>query len=635
MASSPEGTKVTPIKPQVVSTSYDEVAATPVPGRVLSEVVEPVERAGEPPAQRLARSVEGRSETTDTVLRVSVLGDGARRKARDEGELVAEAESQAREANRSRGPHTRPQVSQQIADTWNTLMGAGHIRYPVYDPQLLAAWPLQSTILPQCLRALTVNVHGFGFDFSPLFDADELEGDDAFKLETERWHNAAKEFFAFASLDYSFTELVQRTALDRFTVGYSGWELLRDRNTAALVGLEHVPAITLRMGFRDAAPTYVTRKILSLDGSRWVETSAWKRLTRYAQIEGNKMVWFKEVGDPRFIDRWTGEVLAPRQDTMFLGHPRAARELLWFGGYNPADPYGYPLPCWIGSLIAAAGDRAADEINYAYFLNKSVPPLAVLVSGGVLDEASMDRIDEKMLELKGIENWHKMLVLHATSKAEGDVRDLLDPGAATTPKIELQPLTQAMHKDALFQKYKEKARDNVRSACGIPPIFIGETLEYNRATAEVAMEVAERGVFAPLRNEFDDRINRFIMPELGVLWWRFASGTPDLTNVEDVTRAIETGVKAGVGNPNVYAQVLEKVLKVPIPPVAQPWANYPIDLVKIALQSGLVTMDFSGDGEVTIEVNESMRDRFKETCGAVIEDALDRLLVRARDMAAA
>jgi capsid portal protein len=174
----------------------------------------------------------------------------------------------------------------------------------------------------------------------------------------------------------------------------------------------------------------------------------------------------------------------------------------------------------------------------------------------------------------------------------------------------------------------------VRSACGVPPIAIGESQDYNRATAQVAMEMAERGVFAPLRNEFDDRINRFIMPELGILHWKFRSGTPDLTNVEDTVSAIEAGVLAGVGSPNLYGQILSKIFKTEIPPNPDEWANFPIDLVKLGLQSGLVAMDFTGSG-VELGVNEAMRDRFQEAVGECLIDAVDRALVLAREQVAA
>ncbi|GAG53007.1 unnamed protein product, partial [marine sediment metagenome] len=222
----------------------------------------------------------------------------------------------------------------------------------------------------------------------------------------------------------------------------------------------------------------------------------------------------------------------------------------------------------------------------------SVPPLAVMVSGGALTPESQKRVEEDWAEIQGVENWHKVLFLEAIPHAGGTAADLMAMGANITPKIELKSLTEAQHEDALFQNYKKTARDNVRSSCGVPPIVIGESEDYTRATAQVAMEVAEQFMFGPLRNEWDDQINRMLLPELELKYWKYRSGTPDLTNVEDVARAIEVGNKVGVGNPNIYSKVLERVLGVELPQNDAPWAQFPVDLVKIAMQSGLVTMDF-------------------------------------------
>jgi hypothetical protein len=73
--------------------------------------------------------------------------------------------------------------------------------------------------------------------------------------------------------------------------------------------------------------------------------------------------------------------------------------------------------------------------NFLYFENKSVPPMALLVSGGRISEASVPRIERFIEEnLKGKANFHKILILEADGAGTGD------GGRA---KIELRPLTDA------------------------------------------------------------------------------------------------------------------------------------------------------------------------------------------------
>src|SRR5215510_12132336 len=56
--------------------------------------------------------------------------------------------------------------------------------------------------------------------------------------------------------------------------------------------------------------------------------------------------------------------------------------------------------------VASAGRRLArkmEEVNYLYFQNKSMPPLALLVSGSRLSDASIPRIERFIEENKHYE----------------------------------------------------------------------------------------------------------------------------------------------------------------------------------------------------------------------------------------
>lgn len=554
------------------------------------------------------------------VLRASVVGRGV---------PFSTVRQDTAPPDRSSG---MPMVSGQIR-IFQQLYGAGLLIDPPYNPEYLAKLPHFSSILGQCQRAIAQGIHGHGFGFTSTFDAREKEGQVAFLAEAEGEKERAKSFFNDASLDYSFIELALRTRLDLASVGWSGWEFIRDMTSGRLVGFEHAPGVTLRLGVTDTHPTLIYRIVMNQDGSGWRRVPAWKHLRRYIQVMGGKLAFFKQPGDPRAIDKATGSVLRATMNTEDYRDPSLARELLWFSEYDSSSPDGYGVPDWIGTLVDIAGERAAAEVNWSYFTNKSVPPLAILVQGGALTQESHERIAEKLDELKGVENWHKVLILEATTDATGSVKDLLDPAAATTPRVSVEKLTDAQHGDALFQNYTKQSRDKVRSATGVPPVLIGESSDYNRATAQVAMEVFEQWTAAPKRNAFDDRVNRFVMPEVGTLWWKFRSNPPNLSNVDDIMKAIETGVKAGVGSPNLYGEVLEQVLNVDIANIDQAWANFPIDLTKQAMASGLVSINME-EGTIGVELNEEHREKFKDMVGQMLESAIDRTLLKARAMAA-
>src|SRR5207253_7971441 len=106
-------------------------------------------------------------------------------------------------------------------------------------------------------------------------------------------------------------------------------------------------------------------------------------------------------GDPRVVSQLTGAV-CPDVESLLRKHPQdaPATEMIHFAIHAPRSPYG--IPRWMGALLSVLGSRESEEVNYLYFSNKSVPPLALLVSGGKLSEASVPRIQNFIEEnLKG------------------------------------------------------------------------------------------------------------------------------------------------------------------------------------------------------------------------------------------
>jgi len=138
-----------------------------------------------------------------------------------------------------------------------------------------------------------------------------------------------------------------------------------------------------------------------------------QRMRRFLQIQYAQRTYFKAFGDTRVVSRTNGEVF-DSIDELRGTRPDddPATEILHFAIPSPRSPYG--IPRWVGALIAVLGSRQMEEVNFSYFENKSVPPLALLVSGGKLSETSIPRIerfieDEPQVE----EQLHKVLILEA------------------------------------------------------------------------------------------------------------------------------------------------------------------------------------------------------------------------------
>jgi capsid portal protein len=235
------------------------------------------------------------------------------------------------------------------------------------------------------------------------------------------------------------------------------------------------------------------------------------------------------------------------------------------------------VPRWVGALLAVLGSRQMEEVNYLYFENKSVPPLALLISGGRLSESSVPRIERFIEEnLKGKTNFHKILILEAEG-GQGENR----------ARIELRPLTDAQQQDALFQVYDERNIDKVGGAFRLPRLLRGESKDFNRATAESALRFAEDQVFQPERDEFDYLINRKLLADMGIRFWRFRSQTPVTRDPERMTAMVEKLVRVGVLTPEEGRFLAGDIFNREFRKIGDDWTKRPITLTLAGIQTGV------------------------------------------------
>lgn len=470
---------------------------------------------------------------------------------------------------------------------------------PPYDPYTLCTLLEHSNALRQCVDAMVANVDAFGHRFEPVID---LEGSDAkdtvrgileeehrasgntqpvtdeevaqrieeIRVEMRRERTRLDAFFDFCCLDSSFTTLRRRTRQDEEVIGNGYWEVLRGP-AGDIVQFVYIPGFTMRLMPLDLETTTVMEKVRE-SNLRYSEVRVEKRLRRYVQIFEARTVWFKEFGDPRTISRKTGRVF-PSVEALKAVDPQdgPATEVLHFRIHSPKSPYG--VPRWIGNLLAVLGSRFAEEVNYLYFENKSVPPLAVLVSGGRVSEDTVKRLQDFVnTEIKGKRNFHKMLILDA--EAAGGA-EMMNSGRM---KIQIVPLTGSQHNDALFQNYDERNMDKVGMSFRLPRLLRGDVRDFNRATGEAALSFAEAQVFSPEREEFDFTMNRLVLADLGIRYWKFRSNAPTLRDPISLAGAVRDLVNANVLTPEEGRDLSEGVFNRNFRRIEDPWVRQPVQL---------------------------------------------------------
>ncbi len=482
---------------------------------------------------------------------------------------------------------------------------------PPYDPEALCMLLENSNSLRQNIDAYVTNIDAFGHRFEPVIDLDaddadqrianaiyverlaakEAERDDPVVqakplvptaaevaarkkevAETIRMERSRLEtFFDFCCVDLSFVTLRRRTRQDIETLGNGYWEVLRNAS-GEIVQFVYVPGFTMRLLRLDPEPVHVDMKVKVSDLAFDAVTVP-RRFRRYVQILETQVVYFKEFGDPRILSRKTGELVSSVEELRGRDPSDGpATEILHFKLHNPRSAYGTPR--WIGNLLAVLGSRQTEEINFLYFENKSVPPLALLVSGGRLSKSSIPRIEDFIENhIKGKRNFFKVLVLEA-EPAQG-APEFAHSGRM---RIELKPLTSAQQQDELFSSYDERNIDKVGQAFRLPRLLRGDIRDFNRSTASSALQFAEQQVFEPERNEFDFLINRKVLADMGIGFWRFRSNAPLTRDPSAMTEMVVALVRAGVLTPEEGRHLAGDIFNRDFKKIAAEWVKQPIAL---------------------------------------------------------
>jgi len=491
------------------------------------------------------------------------------------------------------------QVNREEATT--AFLEAGALE-PPYDPEMLGMLFEHSNSLRQNIDAYATNIDAFGHVFIPVIDLEAEDAEERVKqslaseMETEPTPEdvaarmkelpslMAEEksklnlFFEFCTQDMSFVTLRRITREDREVTGNCYWEVLRD-SAGEIAEFVYMPAYTVRLLPAQSTLRPVPSQIKVSD-FEYQQVTRLKRCRLFVQIVETQLAFFKEYGDPYVYSSKTGR---PYKDAeaLKLAEPdvRPATEILHFKVHSSRSPYG--VPRWIGNLLSVLGSRQAEEVNFLYFENKSVPPMAVLVSGGKMGADAVKRIEDYVANhIKGKRNFHKMLILEAepAAGAQGD--------AAAKIRIQIVPLLGNQHNDALFKDYDAANADKVGQAFRLPRMLRGDIRDFNKSTAEAALTFAEMQIFQPEREEFDFLFNRRILPEMGIKYWRFRSLAPITRDPVAMSTMVKDLVNANVLTPAEGRLIAQDIFNRDFKKIDEEWTKQPMPMTLAGITAG-------------------------------------------------
>lgn len=458
--------------------------------------------------------------------------------------------------------------SRSIADPWVDVNLDGVVD-PPFDLLGLSMLIEQNSELGQCVGAMEVNIGGYGWRLKRDPYAMDPALDEAARVEHEHF----EQFLLYADYnEESFTALRRRSRIDLETTGNAYWEVIRD-DEGRICAFNQIPSYMMRLGRlnMDWQTVVQNRPVGRGSDRRFKPTHLRKRFRQLIQSRFNNagddqpsIVFFKQFGDPRDMLWQSGEYISPemKRAAVQAGKPvtpdMLASEVIHLKLYSSRSPYG--VPRFIGNLLSIFGGRAAEEINFTTFKNNNIPSMAVLVSNGMLTEGTIQRLTQFVeTTIQGSDNYSKFLVVEAEGTEEGG-----DPNQV---KLDIRPLTKDQHSDELFQNYAKNNEDRIRRAFRLPPIFVGRSDDYTRATADTSRKLADEQVFAPERQTEDHLING-ILRQMGMLYHTFETSSPNVTDDEDLIKVLTGAEKAGGTTPRIARMILEDILGRDLGPIS-------------------------------------------------------------------
>lgn len=526
-------------------------------------------------------------------------------------------------------------AKQEKDQTASIFQNAGAIP-PLYDPNVLATIYENSSSLRSNVDAYITNIDSFGHRLEPVIDTNSAESREKVRdaLRIERAHARKTGAAALskkallqkaeptdAEVDERIKELeieirTERAELENFfencthempfsgpeglrgltrqdieVLGAGYWEPLRNE-LGEVSALNYLVGRTIRLMpiDRTATKVEITRRVSMLSSEK---IFVYKRFRRYVQIfeNSNTPTYFKEFGDPRVIDSKTGDIYPDMKTAQDKSREERrgkfvpATEILPFKISSTRTPYG--VPRWIGTLLAVLGTRQSEEVNFLYFENRSVPPLAITVSGGSLNAGTVGRIEDYVAnQIRGKRNFHKILILEADSTGA-------DSSNTGKMKIQIHPLTQSQQSDALFQGYEEHNTDKLGQAFRLPRLLRGDVRDFNRSTAEASVDFAEIQVFGPIRQQFDWIVNKVLFAALDVKYHTFKSNAPTVRDPEALATMIKDLTLASILTPGEGRELAQGVFNREFEKIKAAWTAQPISLSLVgkSVEDNLDTVD--------------------------------------------
>lgn len=462
-----------------------------------------------------------------------------------------------------------------------------------------------SSILPQCIHAYKNNIAGFGLGIRYKEDyEDETE-------EMKNEYDYVAEIIELLNMDMDTKEVLEDVIEARETYGIAYLEVIRNF-AGEITGIEFIKDTPTILKTKPLEP-YIDVEYYYKDRTEIRP----RKFRKYKQEIGSQIVYFRELGDPRIMDRRTGEYLE-KGNTLDVAYQ--ANEIIEFA--IGTEPYGEVR--WIGQILGIDGSQKAESLNNRYFKEGRHTPLMIVLKGGTLTDDSFAKLQDYMNGIKGENGQHAFMILEVENS-----ENKIDFMEEKKPDIEIKDLANVLQKDELFQDYLENNRRKVQSAFQLPDLYVGYTTDFNRATAQTAQEVTEKQVFQPERRSLEWIINNKLLSNYKLQYVEVYFKEPDITNVDDLSKILNIVERAGGLTPNKAKEIAYSVIGETSEDYESEWGETPLQYLRSIPVSA--TTNFAPDtlDELGLQMTQQIQKaetQNDEAVVAVMKEVRDLLI---------
>jgi len=477
---------------------------------------------------------------------------------------------------------------------WYRAGGAKNPIQPKYDLDYLARLSESTSVLGPIIDAMATNVAGHGVR---LAVRDEITPEERERLADEiaRERTQLRQRLDNIHAKHSLGKIreIMRRRLEK--VGYSAFEIVADGDGAPAL-LEPIRPQFLRYCPVDPEMVDWSQPTYDVDKLAWTERKLKRqfRLYSFAKAGSKAQCYLKEFGDPRVLDRETGEFYDAERVTLQSDGTyripgdarkviRPANEVLLVELNN--DTGVYPLPRYVGSIAEATLSWYANQHNIAR-LENPIPPMIVAVSGGTFTPEAKENIAEMFEEAQDIANVGAPLILEATMSAEMASAQMAGIGGTSTVKIEVHPLERVMSTDGLYREMDAANRKKLRACWKLSPVATGESDDFTRAAAQAGRSHDETDVYEPERQSEDLLLfDKALLPRWGIRFHRVITNPSPALGDEDLPELLKEAREGGAITPEEERQIVARRIRVDLEPLEGDIFQVPVALWPLGVRS--------------------------------------------------